>query len=79
MAAFSSANVNTGSFMAPASGTVVVTVSCVITMATANTNYSLALAAHGTTIAAAVQHGHLRDQFGGIRSSRTSSRSSSAA
>jgi hypothetical protein len=48
LAAFSSANVNTGSFTAPASGTVVVTVSCLITMTTANTNYSLALAAHGT-------------------------------
>lgn len=49
MSAFSSSNVNTGSFLAPASGTVVVTVSCVITMATANQNFSLGLAAHGTT------------------------------
>jgi hypothetical protein len=47
LAAFSSSSVNSGSFTAPASGSVVVTVSCVIT-ATANKNYSLALAPHGT-------------------------------
>lgn len=47
LSAFSSSSLNTGSFSAPASGTVIVTVTCVITPA-ANTNYSLSLAAHGT-------------------------------
>jgi hypothetical protein len=48
LAPFSSSNVNTGSFTAPASGSVVVTVTCSVTMGSANVVYALALAAHGT-------------------------------
>jgi hypothetical protein len=48
LTAFSSGNACTNSFTAPASGTVVVTVTCSITMSTANLVFALALAAHGT-------------------------------
>jgi len=47
-AAWSSANVNTGSFIAPPSGSVLVTVSAVILQTTATSVVGLALAAHGT-------------------------------
>jgi hypothetical protein len=47
-AAFSSANVNTGSFLAPTSGTVMVTVSCVWETATSGDKIAMALAEHGT-------------------------------
>lgn len=46
-AAFDSANLQTGSFTAPASGNVLVTVTCVA-KTSASTVLSLALAAHGT-------------------------------
>jgi hypothetical protein len=46
-AAFSSANVNTGSFLVPASGSFVVTVTFVAQTATAVTGVAVALAAHG--------------------------------
>jgi lysophospholipase L1-like esterase len=49
MAAFSSANLNTGAFTAPASGAVLVSVSCVMLPGTAGATYSVALAQHGTT------------------------------
>jgi hypothetical protein len=45
---FSSANVNSGVFTAPSSGSVLVTASFVISMGTASTAVSFALAAHGT-------------------------------
>jgi len=48
LSAFSSANVNTGAFTAPSSGSVLVTATFVISMTTASTNVSFALAAHGT-------------------------------
>jgi hypothetical protein len=47
LAAFSSANVNTGSWAAPSSGSVVVTATFLLSMATANVNFSFGLAAHG--------------------------------
>lgn len=47
-AAFSSANVNTGSFVAPASGNVLVTASFIGNIQTATTGQAVALAAHGT-------------------------------
>jgi hypothetical protein len=49
LAAFSSANINSGSITAPSSGSVVVTASFLLSMPTANTNFSFGLAAHGTT------------------------------
>jgi hypothetical protein len=48
MAAVSSANVNTGSFTAPASGSVIVTVSCVV-VNSASAQAAFGLCAHGTT------------------------------
>ena len=48
MAAFSSANVNTGSFTAPASGSVLVTASFVADNGTPGTGINIGLAAHGT-------------------------------
>jgi len=47
-AAFSSSNVNTGSFTAPASGNVLVTASFVTVQATGTAAVAFALAAHGT-------------------------------
>jgi hypothetical protein len=47
LGAVSSANVNTGTFTAPASGSVIVTATFTPTV-TGSNNYSLALAAHGT-------------------------------
>jgi hypothetical protein len=49
LSAFSSSVLTTNSFLAPASGTVVVTVTCSATMASANQVYGFALADHGTT------------------------------
>ena len=49
MAALSSANVNTGNFTAPASGSVLVTVSLVAQTNTANSQLAFALALHGTS------------------------------
>ena len=46
---FSSANINTGSFTAPASGSVVITVSCAAQISTAASCAMFGLAAHGTT------------------------------
>lgn len=46
--AFSSANVNTGSFTAPASGSVVVTAAFTITMGSASSGIAFSLANHGT-------------------------------
>jgi hypothetical protein len=48
MAAFSSANVNTGSFTAPPSGSVLVSVSFVGDVSIGGTAFNLGLAAHGT-------------------------------
>jgi hypothetical protein len=47
-AAVSSANINTGAFTAPASGSVLVTAAFVCNQATANSIIGFALAAHGT-------------------------------
>jgi hypothetical protein len=47
-AAFSSANVNTGAFTAPASGSALVTASFVAFLATPSTEFNVGLAAHGT-------------------------------
>jgi hypothetical protein len=52
LAAFSSASVNTGSFTAPASGSVVVTASFVAQTGTGSTQLAVALAGHGTTTVA---------------------------
>jgi hypothetical protein len=49
MAAFSSANVNTGTFTAPPSGSVIVTASFCLKSLSPGTVIGLALAAHGTT------------------------------
>lgn len=48
MAALSSANVNTGAFTAPPSGSVVVTASMIAQSNVANSNLAFGLAAHGT-------------------------------
>lgn len=49
MAAFSSANVNTGSFTAPASGSVLVTASFTLSNGTGGSVMNIGLADHGTT------------------------------